>query len=80
MGCFSERVTRLPQAVADELVVISALAPLMASELSAPWDTRVYTTDSSSGAAAIVSAEVSPQVSKTLWLAEGSCNQALVSR
>ncbi|CAE7596237.1 HERC6 [Symbiodinium microadriaticum] len=52
----SPKVIALPRAVADELVVVSALAPLACSDLRAPLLPSVFATDSSEEAAAAVQA------------------------
>ncbi|CAE7676303.1 unnamed protein product [Symbiodinium sp. CCMP2592] len=64
----SPNVIPLPRSVADELVVVSALAPLAVSDLSAQLLPEVFATDSSEDAAASVQAPCDPDVLRALWL------------
>lgn len=61
------RLVPLPRRVADELTVLSVLAPVMMSDLAAPFAHEVFSTDASDSKGAITSTEVSPVVAQTLW-------------
>ena len=76
----SPKVVPLPRAIADELVVVSALAPLAVSDLSAQLLPQVFATDSSEEAAAAVQAPCDPDVLRALWLSadrKGGCSRML---
>ena len=51
-----DELFRLPRAAADELVVASVLAPLMASNLAAELRPKLYASDASLAKGAVVSA------------------------
>ncbi|OLQ11460.1 hypothetical protein AK812_SmicGene4704 [Symbiodinium microadriaticum] len=51
----------LPRRVADELVLAAALSHVLVSDISAPWASEVYATDSSDCKGAIVAAPVAPE-------------------
>eukprot|EP00439_Symbiodinium_sp_Y106_P011576 s10060_g1.t1 len=55
----ASQVTSLPRSVADEFALAAALAPLAVSDLAAPWNDRLFATDSSEEGAAIVCTPVS---------------------
>ena len=57
----------LPRGVADELVLLATLAPLMVQELSAPFDEWIYATDASSKKGAVCKARASPELSEILF-------------
>ena len=59
----------LPRRVADELVLAAALAHVLVSDISAPWASEVFATDSSDCKGAIVAAPVAPEVTAALWRA-----------
>ena len=61
------KVVPLPRSVANELVLLSVLAPLMMTDLSADFEDEVYATDASMKRGAVCSAVVGKQVAGTLW-------------
>ena len=61
------KVLDLPRSVANELVVLAALIPLMVHEISADYDDHIYATDASSKMGAVCSAPISREVSEVLW-------------
>jgi len=61
------RVTRLPPAVRSELVALALLAPLLVTDLRAHVASRLWCTDASPTAGAVVHAELPPQVARELW-------------
>ena len=60
-------VCALPRPVAEELVLLSVLAPLMMHELSAPFDEWIYATDASSHKGAVCKAKASSLFSEVLY-------------
>ena len=58
---------RLPRSAADELVVLSALAPVLSSNVAAPYSEFVYATDASNQKGAITWTQVDSGLSKLLW-------------
>ena len=61
------KVLDLPRSVANELVVLSTLIPLMVHEISADYDDHIYATDASSKMGAVCAAPVTREVSEVLW-------------
>ena len=61
-----DELFRLPRAAADELVVASVLAPLMASNLAAELRPALYASDASLAKGALVSTRLSPDEAKLL--------------
>lgn len=61
------RVLSLPRLVAQELVLLAVLCPLMATDLTASLSSTVFATDSSDKKGAFVAAEVPPDVARALW-------------
>ncbi|CAE7563812.1 unnamed protein product [Symbiodinium necroappetens] len=61
------QTVHLPRGVADELALAAALAPLAVSDIAAPFDDKIYATDSSEEGAAVVEARVSPSLTALLW-------------
>ena len=61
------KLVPLPRKVAEELVVLAVLAPLMTVDLSAKFDGRLYATDASDVKGAVVSRHVFPEVQRALW-------------
>ena len=59
----------LPRRIADELVLAAALSPLAVADLAAPWEEKVYATDSSEEGAAIVWAPLSANTAALVWRA-----------
>ena len=63
----SPRLCALSRAAAQELVLLSVLCPLAASELSAPLSPRIYATDASEHKGGYVVAPVGLPLSRALW-------------
>ena len=63
----SPKVVRLSRKVAEELVLMAVLCPLMMTDLGAQISTEVHATDSSDAMGAYVSAEVKGDLAKVLW-------------
>ena len=68
-GESSDEVVSLPRPVAQELVLAAIFSLVAVSDVSCPYDDRVYASDSSSSRGAVVSREVSPSVVEAIWLA-----------
>ena len=66
---YAPRYVALPRSVADELVLAAVLAPMMASDLGAPWLEQVFATDACETGGAIVSAPCSLATVRELWRA-----------
>ena len=64
----SGEVLYLPRSVAEEITLASVLMLVAVTDVSVPYDSRVYATDASMNAGAIVSKEVGNDLSRTLWL------------
>ena len=62
-----DEIFRLPRAAADELVVASILSPLMASNLAAKLQPRLFASDASLAKGAIVSTPLSESEAELLW-------------
>ena len=58
---------RLHRGAADELVLLSAIAPVLSSNVAVPHSEFIYATDASNHQGAITWAQVDPDVSKLLW-------------
>ena len=58
---------RLPRAAADELVLLSCLAPVLCSNLATPFSQKVFATDASMAKGGIVEAEVDEQLAALIW-------------
>ena len=63
----SPKLRLLPRAAADEMCVLAALSPILASNLAAPFDCTLYATDASNAKGGICSAEVPLELAKVLW-------------
>ena len=57
----------LPRKAAGELALLAALSPVMCSDVSSPFDSKVYCSDASSVKGAFCSAEVGSEISSALW-------------
>ena len=57
----------LSRKVANELVLVSVLMPLIASEINAPWLDTVFCTDASNEKGAYCKAKVPEQLSEVVW-------------
>ena len=62
------RVVPLERKVAEEIVSLAILAPICASDLSAPYLKKIYATDASMSKGAIVSTDIPEDVAKALCL------------
>ena len=62
----SAKLLGLPRRVANELVLLSALCPLIASDITVPHSSTIYATDASNERGAVVEAEVSEDVQEAL--------------
>lgn len=58
----------LPRGIAEELVSLAAIVPLIASNVSTPYSCEVFASDASLASGAVVSAEVEEEVVRCLWL------------
>ena len=61
------KIYSLSRSVAEELVVLSVLAPLITTDLSAVLDSVIYATDASDAKGAFVSRSTRPEVARSLW-------------
>eukprot|EP00438_Fugacium_kawagutii_P033656 Skav204053 [mRNA] locus=scaffold3:301963:308610:- [translate_table: standard] len=61
------RLWPLPRRAADELVVLASLAPLIASNVAAPFAPRVYASDASIERGGVVMAKIPEEMSRVLW-------------
>lgn len=61
------KLVPLPRSVADELVVLAALAPLAVADLGADFASEIFATDASENKGAIVSAECPRNMVEVLW-------------
>lgn len=61
------KLVALPRTVANELVLAAVLAPLMISELSAPWHEEIFCSDASQTHGAYCSARVGAELCEVLW-------------
>ena len=61
------KVVSLPRKVAQELQLLSALVPLIASNLAAKLSTSVFATDASEFGGACVETEVHEDLARSLW-------------
>ncbi|CAE7225066.1 unnamed protein product [Symbiodinium sp. CCMP2592] len=59
----------LPRKVAQELVVLASLAPVLLSNVAAPFCDRVFCSDASMNRGATCSTKVPEEVAASLWLA-----------
>ena len=63
----SPRLRFLPRKAAQEFALVSALAPVLASNLAAPSLPRLFATDASMEKGGIVETEIDPELSMFLW-------------
>ena len=63
----SPQLRFLPRKAAQEFALISALAPVLASNLAAPSLPRLFATDASMEKGGIVETEIDPELSMFLW-------------
>lgn len=61
------KVVSLPRKVAQEFTLLGILAPLMVSDLSAPIQNRIFTSDSSGPKGAFAETVVPDEVARVLW-------------
>ena len=62
----------LPREVASELALVATLVPLMLTDISVPFDSKVYSTDASSRKGAFLSAELGEVLPRVLWKTQRS--------
>ena len=58
---------KLPRAAAQELSIVAALAPVLASNLAAPMSSKVYATDASMEKGGIVVSDLPTELGLMLW-------------
>ncbi|CAK9070424.1 unnamed protein product, partial [Durusdinium trenchii] len=61
------KTVALPRSVANELCLMSVLAPLMVSDIAADFSEEIFATDASNTKGAIVSTTTLPSVAQELW-------------
>ena len=61
------KLVPMTRGVAEELVLMAVLAPLMVTDLAPEFSEKVYATDASDAKGAFVSAEVSEDIVQALW-------------
>ncbi|CAK9027725.1 unnamed protein product [Durusdinium trenchii] len=61
------KTVALPRSVANELCLMSVLAPLMVSDIAADFSEEIFATDPSNTKGAIVSTTTLPSVAQELW-------------
>ena len=66
IGSSSAKLVGLPRRVANELVLLSVLCPLIASDITVPHSSTIFATDASNDRGAVVEAEVSQDVQEAL--------------
>ena len=64
----ADEVITLPRSIAEELVLASIASFLAITDVSVPYDTKVYATDASTWGGAVVQTVVEEEVAKRLWL------------
>ena len=64
----SSDVVLLPRRVADEIILASVLGIIAATDVSVPYSDHLYATDASMQKGAFTKKELSPSLTKTLWL------------
>ena len=83
VGAEAEKVGRnyltpLSRKLAEELSILSILAPVAVSNIAVSYDEKVYASDASLGLGAVVSAKIDSGISEILWL--GSDKKGCYSR
>ena len=63
----NSRLRPLPRSAAQELLVLSCLCPLAASNIAVPFSDRIYASDASTLKGGLVSAEIDRSLSRSLW-------------
>lgn len=61
------RLWRMTRAAADELALLSCLAPIICSNLATPFSRSIYATDASLAKGGIVEADVDESLSALIW-------------
>ena len=61
------KAVHLPRAVAQELVLLAVLCPLMTADLAAPIFDRIYASDASDRKGAFMSRSVPSEVARVMW-------------
>ena len=78
----SSTTRHLSRKAADELLVLSCLGVVAASNLAVPFSERIYASDASTEKGGLVSSEIATRLSRTLWrtAARSAKNPKLESR
>ena len=63
-----DEVLPLPRSTAEELVLSSILSYVALTDISVPYDDKVYATDASNLGGAVPSIQVGSEISSTVWL------------
>ena len=67
LNTLEPKMWRLSRAAASEFAVISALAPILVTNLATPALPKLYATDASLAKGGITEAEIDPELAKILW-------------
>ncbi len=73
----TNQLSPLPRKIADELVVLSTLAPIMVSNVALPFSQQIHAVDASLGFGAIVETKVPLELAQILWLGGDRRGQSL---
>lgn len=65
---FDNKLLGLPRGIAEELVSLAAIVPLIASNVATPYSGIAFASDASLASGAVVSAEIGEDVARKLWL------------
>lgn len=68
---FDNKLVGLPRGIAEELVSLAAIVPLVASNVATPYSCTVFASDASLASGAVVSAEIDEDVVRKLWFEVG---------
>ena len=74
------KVVALPRSVADELVLVSALVPVITSNLGAAWSEDIFASGSSDFGAVFVSAPASASLTSVRWRASEKRRPVVLAR
>lgn len=67
LNTLEPKMWKLSRAAASELAVISALAPILVTNLAVPALPKIFATDASLAKGGITEAEIGPELAKLLW-------------
>ena len=73
----TNQLSPLPRKIADELVVLATLAPIMVSNVALPFSQQLHAVDASLGLGAIVETKVPLELAQILWLGGDRRGQSL---